>query len=58
MIKRYDHANEERYDGAIAVLDKAGDTSRAEVEAEGVTGRTRDRTPLPPLNRPTYTPPY
>jgi len=33
MIKRYDHANEERYDGAIAVLDKAGDTSRAEAIA-------------------------
>ena len=33
MIKRYDHANEERYGGAIEALDKAGDTSRAEALA-------------------------
>jgi len=30
MIKRYDHANEERYGGAIEALDEAGKTSSAE----------------------------
>ncbi len=30
MTKRYDHANEERYGGAIEVLDEAGKTGKAE----------------------------
>ena len=29
MTKRYDHANEERYGGAIEALDGAGKTGRA-----------------------------
>ena len=30
MTKRYDHANEERYGGAIEALDGAGKTGSAE----------------------------
>ena len=30
MTKRYDHANEERYGGAIEALDEAGKTGKAE----------------------------
>ena len=30
MTKRYDHANEERYGGAIEALDAAGKTGSAE----------------------------
>ena len=33
MTKRYDHANEERYGGAIEALDKAGKTGKAEALA-------------------------
>ena len=33
MTKRYDHANEERYGGAIEALDEAGKTGRAEALA-------------------------
>ena len=33
MTKRYDHANEERYDGAIEALDEAGKTGKAEALA-------------------------
>ena len=33
MIKRYDHANEERYGAAIEALDAAGKTGSAEAEA-------------------------
>jgi len=33
MTKRYDHANEERYGGAIEALDEAGKTSSAEALA-------------------------
>ena len=33
MTKRYDHANEERYGGAIKALDAAGKTSSAEALA-------------------------
>ena len=33
MTKRYDHANEERYGGAIETLDEAGKTSSAEALA-------------------------
>ena len=33
MTKRYDHANEERYGGAIEALDAAGKTSSAEALA-------------------------
>ncbi len=33
MTKRYDHANEERYGGAIEALDEAGKTGSAEVLA-------------------------
>ncbi len=35
MTKRYDHANEERYGGAIEALDEAGKTDKAEVGCEG-----------------------
>ena len=35
MTKRYDHANEERYGGAIEALDKAGKTGKAEALAGG-----------------------
>ena len=34
MTKRYDHANEERYGGAIEALDEAGKTGGAEALAE------------------------
>ena len=34
MTKRYDHANEERYGGAIEALDEAGKTGSAEALAE------------------------
>ena len=33
MTKRYDHANEERYGGAIEALDEAGKTGKAEALA-------------------------
>ena len=33
MTKRYDHANEERYGGAIEALDEAGKTGTAEALA-------------------------
>ena len=33
MTKRYDHANEERYGGAIEALDDAGRTGKAEALA-------------------------
>ena len=33
MTKRYDHANEERYGGAIEALDEAGKTGSAEALA-------------------------
>ena len=33
MTKRYDHANEERYGGAIEALDEAGNTGKAEALA-------------------------
>ena len=33
MTKRYDHANEERYGGAIKALDEAGETGKAEALA-------------------------
>ncbi len=33
MTKRYDHANEERYGGAIESLDEAGKTGSAEALA-------------------------
>ena len=33
MTKHYDHANEERYGGAIEALDEAGKTSSAEALA-------------------------
>ena len=33
MTKRYDHANEERYGGAIEALDAAGKTGSAEALA-------------------------
>ena len=33
MTKRYDHANEERYGGAIEALDEAGKTGQAEALA-------------------------
>ena len=33
MTKRYDHANEERYRGAIEALDEAGKTGSAEALA-------------------------
>ncbi len=33
MTKRYDHANEERYGGAIEALDPAGKTGSAEALA-------------------------
>jgi integrase len=33
MTKRYDHANEERYGGAIEALDEAGKTGNAEALA-------------------------
>ena len=33
MIKRYAHANEERYGGVIEALDEAGKTSSAEALA-------------------------
>ena len=33
MTKRYDHANEERYGGAIEAVDEAGKTSSAEALA-------------------------
>jgi len=33
MTKRYDHANDERYGGAIEALDEAGKTSKAEALA-------------------------
>ncbi len=33
MTKRYNHANEERYGGAIEALDEAGKTSSAEASA-------------------------
>ena len=33
MTKRYDHANEERYGGAIEALDEAGNTGSAEALA-------------------------
>ena len=33
MTKRYDHANEERYGGAIEALDEAGKTGGAEALA-------------------------
>ncbi len=33
MTKRYDHANEERYGGAIETLDEAGKTNSAEALA-------------------------
>ena len=33
MTKRYDHANEERYGGAIEALDETGKTGKAEVVA-------------------------
>ena len=33
IIRRYDHANEERYGGAIEALDEAGKTGSAEALA-------------------------
>ena len=33
IIRRYDHANEERYGGAIEALDAAGKTGKAEALA-------------------------
>ena len=33
IIRRYDHANEERYGGAIEALDEAGKTGKAEALA-------------------------
>ncbi len=33
MTKRYDHANEERYGGAIEALDEAGKAGKAEALA-------------------------
>ena len=33
MTKRYDHANEERYGGAIEALEEAGNTGKAEALA-------------------------
>ena len=33
MTKRYEHANEERYGGAIEALDEAGKTGKAEALA-------------------------
>ena len=33
IIRRYDHANEERYGGAIEALEKAGKTGKAEALA-------------------------
>ena len=33
MTKRYDHANEERYGGAIEALDEAGKTGKAQALA-------------------------
>ena len=33
MTKRYDHANEERYGGAIEALDEAGNMGKAEALA-------------------------
>ena len=33
MTKHYDHANEERYGGAIEALDEAGKTGKAEALA-------------------------
>jgi hypothetical protein len=45
MTKRYDHANEERYGGAIEALDEAGKTGKAEALAAAKWQRTR--TPHP-----------
>ena len=39
MTKRYDHANEERYGGAIEALDEAGKTGKAEALAAARWGR-------------------
>ena len=33
IIRRYDHANEERYGGAIEALDETGKTGKAEALA-------------------------
>ena len=33
IIRRYDHANEERYGGAIEALDEAGKTGNAQAVA-------------------------
>ena len=41
MTKRYDHANEERYDGAIEALDEAGKTGKAEALAAARWRRTK-----------------
>ena len=40
MTKRYDHANEERYGGAIEALDEAGKTGGAEALAAARLKRT------------------
>ena len=40
MTKRYDHANEERYGGAIEALDEAGKTGKAEALAAARWGQT------------------
>ncbi len=40
MTKRYDHANEERYGGAIEALDEAGKTGSAEAAAAARWGQT------------------
>ena len=40
MTKRYDHANEEPYGGAIEALDEAGNTGKAEALAAAMWKRT------------------
>ena len=40
MIKRYDHANEERYGGAIEALDEAAKTGKAEALAAAMWKQT------------------
>ena len=41
MTKRYDHANEERYRGAIEALDEAGKTDGQCGDGGGYRGRVR-----------------
>ena len=48
IIRRYDHANEERYGGAIEALDEAGKTGSAEALA---AARWRQRQEIGKIQR-------